>query len=198
MNSMTSATSQLTSTTDAEPGKDDVKAARPSLEAAIPEGSEAPTPAGEMDLEEEEDESPEYRRLYARMEAKIRRMCTPSNVSGRTTASPDLIRDWKEKGKKVQKVKEFCEKHGFVRKNQYDEDETEYWVDFRTEGSRGTNETDGLLESRSADVTGADGLMSSGLDEAPMPELPMGGAHAPGMRNEKEQDSSNTLIERFI
>ncbi|CAE7329284.1 unnamed protein product [Symbiodinium sp. CCMP2592] len=212
---------QLTSTTDAEPGKDDVKAARPSLEAAIPEGSEAPTPAGEMDLEEEEDESPEYRRLYARMEAKIRRMCTPSNVSGRTTASPDLIRDWKEKGykrvqlaefqqkveswrktemfrKKVQKVKEFCEKHGFVRKNQYDEDETEYWVDFRTEGSRGTNETDGLLESRSADVTGADGLMSSGLDEAPMPELPMGGAHAPGMRNEKEQDSSNTLIERFI
>lgn len=69
----------------------------------------------------------------------------------------------------------------------------EYWVDFRTEGSRGTNETDGLLESRSADVTGAEGPLSSGLDEAPMPELPMGTANAAGLRNEKEQDSFNKL-----
>ena len=101
----------MTSTTDAELSKD-APDHRPSLEDAAPEGSEAPNRA-EIDSEQEDESPPEYRKLYARMEAKVRRMCTPSNVSGRTTASPELIKDWREKGyKRVQLVKLMMEADG--------------------------------------------------------------------------------------
>ncbi|CAE7247908.1 unnamed protein product [Symbiodinium sp. KB8] len=96
----------------------------------------------------------------------------------------DLKKAVSEGGRKVQKVKEYCEKHGFVRCNQYDSEELEYWVDFRTEGSRGYSETDGTLESRVGDTTGAKGFAMPALNDDPLPELPLEGSGAPGIRPE--------------
>lgn len=66
-------------------------------------------------------------------------------------------------------------------------------MDFRTEGSRGTNETDGFVERREGEVSGADGFISGGLDDAPMPELPMAGANAPGLEDSKDHLSACKL-----
>ncbi|CAE7509436.1 unnamed protein product, partial [Symbiodinium necroappetens] len=227
MDSSASLQSRLSTGTEtaSEPPKgSQVEAAEPTLVEAEAPASAYPS-RREVDQADDSDaeDDPEYKKLYARMEAKIRRMCTPSSVSGRLAASPDLVKDWKDKGykrvqlvklmieadgnkaafqqkveswrkteqfrKKVQKVKEYCEKHNFVRKNQYDADELEFWVDFRTEGSRGTNKTDGIIESRTADVTGAEGFISSALSDAPMPELPMAGSDAPGLSRENSQEA---------
>ena len=50
------------------------------------ERDDAPVPT-----DDDDDETPEEKKLYARMEAKIRRMCTPSPTTGKTTASPQLL-----------------------------------------------------------------------------------------------------------
>ncbi|CAE7662972.1 unnamed protein product, partial [Symbiodinium necroappetens] len=228
----------------AEPG------APASLDSVVEgKGPEKKERNDETRLSDDECETPEEKKLYARMEAKIRRMCTPSPTTGKTTASPTLMKEWKDKGytrtqlvkimieadgdkdpqkeeqavfqskletwrkteqfrnvatkgawfsepdmkkpvsegglafttKKVQKVKDFCERHGFVRKNQYDDDELEYWVDFRTEGSRGTNESDGVLEKKQADTTGTGGFAMGALGDGPMPDLPINGDGAAGV-----------------
>ena len=57
-------------------------------------------------------------------------------------------------------------------------------MDFRTEGSRGYSETDGTMESRAADVTGAKGFATPALNDDPVPELPMEGPGAPRIRVE--------------
>ncbi|CAE7318456.1 unnamed protein product [Symbiodinium sp. CCMP2592] len=154
--------------------------ATPVSDGTGTETKESAAPTGPTD-DEDDCESPEEKKLYARMEAKIRRMCTPSPTTGKTTASPQLLAEWKSKGKKVQKVKDFCEKHGFVRNNKYDEDEKEYWVDFRTEGSRGTNEIDAVREKKMADTTGAEGFVTGAVGDGPLPELPIQGGLAPGI-----------------
>ena len=56
------------------------------------ERDDAPVPT-----DDDDDETPEEKKLYARMEAKIRRMCTPSPTTGKTTASPQLLAEWKNK-----------------------------------------------------------------------------------------------------
>lgn len=60
-------------------------------------------------------------------------------------------------------------------------------MDFRTEGSRGYSETDGVLESRKADTTGAKGFAMPAINDDPMPELPVEGSGAPGLRKENDQ-----------
>ena len=50
-----------------------------------------------------------------------------------------------------------------LRKNQYDQDELEYWVDYRTEGSRGSEERGVLRETMSANT---DGMAQRGLTDA--------------------------------
>jgi len=56
-----------------------------------------------------------------------------------------------------------------LRTNKYDTTETEYWVDYRTEGVRGVNEVDGMEETG----TGlTDGFVAPELDECPMPSNP--------------------------
>ena len=57
-------------------------------------------------------------------------------------------------------------------------------MDFRTEGSRGYSETDGTLESRVGDTTGAKGFAMPALNDDPLPELPLEGSGAPGIRPE--------------
>ena len=73
------------------------------------------------------------------------------------------------------------------RSNQYDSEELEYWVDFRTEGSHGYSETDGVLESRAADTTGANGFAMPGINDDPMCELPVQGSGAPGLQKESDK-----------
>ena len=63
-------------------------------------------------------------------------------------------------------------------------------MDYRTEGSRGTNESDGVMENRVADTSGATSFVTDALDEAPMPELPMNGSSAAGVRADQGQDGS--------
>ena len=48
-----------------------------------------------------------------------------------------------------------------LRRNQYDEDELEYWIDYRTEGSRGVEERDGVVETKSGNTSGP---IQTGLD----------------------------------
>ena len=75
----------------------------------------------------------------------------------------------------------FCHK---LRTNRYDEDEIEYWVDVRTEGLRGSDERDGVLESGKAD---ADGFASRALDAGPLPITPAGSSdeNLPGLNQEQ-------------
>ncbi|CAE7518865.1 unnamed protein product [Symbiodinium necroappetens] len=194
-----------------------------ALVAAGP-NSAYPTRMEKDDSDREGEDDEVYKKLYAKMEAKIRRMCTPSTTTGRLTAAPDLLKDWKEKGYKriqlvklmieaegdkaaftqkveswrkteqfrkvVHKVKEFCEKNNFVRQNQYDVDELEYWVDFRTEGSRGSNEVDGFMESRVGDTSGSSGFAAAALDDAPMPDQAMNGPSAAGVRQDQGQGAA--------
>ncbi|CAE7576245.1 unnamed protein product [Symbiodinium sp. CCMP2592] len=247
-----SVTSLATSLSDGVPAPKDLPPMRaPAPATPVSDGTgtetkESAAPTGPTD-DEDDCESPEEKKLYARMEAKIRRMCTPSPTTGKTTASPQLLAEWKSKGytrtqlmqlmieangdkaqfqtkleswrqteqfrkvqtrggwyseqdmkkpvseggcaysaKKVQKVKDFCEKHGFVRNNKYDEDEKEYWVDFRTEGSRGTNEIDAVREKKMADTTGAEGFVTGAVGDGPLPELPIQGGLAPGIEKEDQ------------
>ncbi|CAE7423497.1 unnamed protein product, partial [Symbiodinium necroappetens] len=202
----------------------------PPVEDAKPPEPSSTAGALEPDEEDEVEQSAVYKKLYARMEAKIRRMCTPTPGSGKVSGAPELVADWKQKGykrtqlvklmieadgdkadfqskveswrkteqfkRKVMKVKEFCEKHGYVRSNQYDSEELEYWVDFRTEGSRGYSETDGVLESRAADTTGANGFAMPGINDDPMCELPVQGSGAPGLQ--KESDKGELVVSKIM
>ncbi|CAE7225953.1 unnamed protein product [Symbiodinium sp. KB8] len=118
------------------------------------------------------------------MEAKLRRFCTPK-ASGKCDADKALLAQWREKGHsrtqlvklmmeadgdrelqlKVKKITKYCEEHGLTRVNKYDTSETEYWVDYRTEGVRGVNECDGM-EDTGAGRT--DGFVAPALDDAPV------------------------------
>ena len=72
------------------------------------ERDDAPVPT-----DDDDDETPEEKKLYARLEAKIRRMCTPSPTTGKTTASPQLLAEWKNKGyTRTQLVKLMIEASG--------------------------------------------------------------------------------------
>ena len=91
---------------------------------------------------------------------------------------------------KAKKIMKYCEEHGLtrcpswnvhavtvpllvttlLRKNKYDDTETEYWVDYRTEGVRGTSEVDGMSESRAGHT---DGVLAPALDDQPMASNPL-------------------------
>ncbi|CAE7267464.1 unnamed protein product, partial [Symbiodinium sp. CCMP2456] len=166
-------------------------------------------PAGTVDAgsdsSSEGEDAEAYKKLYNRMEAKLRRMCTVKQT-GKCDADKSLLKQWKEKGhsrtqlvklmieadgalqpqaqalpqdrtipelfderSKVKKIVKYCEEHGLTRTNKYDTTETEYWVDYRTEGVRGVNEVDGMEETG----TGlTDGFVAPELDECPMPSNP--------------------------
>ena len=63
--------------------------------------------------EEEDDDSENYRKLYNRMDAKLRRMCEPKAKSGKIDAEPALVADWKKKGHtRTQLVKLMIEAQG--------------------------------------------------------------------------------------
>ena len=65
------------------------------------------------------------------------------------------------------------------RANCYDEDEMEYWVDYRTEGSRGSEQRDVVRESMSANTNG---FVQQALDL----EAPSGSQQAaPGLKEEE-------------
>ena len=68
-------------------------------------------------------------------------------------------------------------------------------MDYRTEGSRGTNESDGVMENRVADTSGATSFVTDALDDAPMPELPMNGSSAAGVRADQGQDGSKNYLQ---
>ena len=86
-------------------------------------GQEGPL---EPDEEDEVEQSALYRKLYNRMEAKIRRMCTPTPASGKISASPELIDDWRSKGcKRTTLVKLMIESDGDKVRERETERETE-------------------------------------------------------------------------
>ncbi|CAJ1434383.1 unnamed protein product [Effrenium voratum] len=59
--------------------------------------------------------------------------------------------------KKASKVVQFCEEQGgnFLRRNRYDDEEVEYWVDYRTKGESGQKESEGIMEKKIAEGTTA-------------------------------------------
>ena len=62
---------------------------------------------------EDDDDSEKYRKLYNRMDAKLRRICEPKAKSGKVDADPALVADWKKKGHtRTQLVKLMIEAHG--------------------------------------------------------------------------------------
>ena len=73
------------------------------------------------------------------------------------------------------------------RTNQYDDEELEYWVDYRTEGSRGTEERDGIEDT----MEGAtDGFASNALDDGPVPTIPMQSGQGAGLTKEDAGQAS--------
>ena len=69
----------------------------------------------------------------------------------------------------------------------------EYWIDYRTEGMRGTNEVDGMVERATADI---DGVLAPALDDNPMPCLPAQNGstdHLPGVQAEQGMKATGFL-----
>ena len=86
------------------------------LEGSSATSQAQPTPSEEKYSEEDmedDDDSENYRKLYNRMDAKLRRLCMPKAKSGKIEADPILVRDWKMKGHtRTQLVKLMIESHG--------------------------------------------------------------------------------------
>ena len=96
----------------------------------------------EPDEEDEVEQSAVYKKLYARMEAKIRRMCTPTPGSGKVSGAPELVADWKQKGyKRTQLVKLMIEADGDKAGRQRDR-ETQRPRERVREGERGERESE--------------------------------------------------------
>ena len=69
-----------------------------------------------------------------------------------------------------------------LRNNVYDEDEVEYWVDYRTTGVRGTEERDGLLEKKEGDTSG---IVSTATDLGK--PISLAESHPAGLQEETGQ-----------
>ena len=102
-------------TTEAEePGKaEPPKNATLAIVATDPKTVPNPPEVGAAGETENESDNEDDRKRYNKMEAKLRRMCTPSPTTGRVSGNPELVKDWLEKGyKRVQLVKIMLEANG--------------------------------------------------------------------------------------